>query len=66
MELLIQRLKSKTYWIALIGALLSVVEVNSGFFGQLIPLPYRTYLIMFWPVVMLILREVTTTALADK
>ena len=66
MELLIQRLKSKTYWVALLGALLTIVEANSGFFGQYIPMPYRTYIVMLWPVLMLALREVTTTALAEK
>lgn len=66
MELVMQRFKSKTYWVALIGALLTVLEANSGFFGQFIPLPYRTYIVLLWPVLMLVLREVTTTALADK
>ena len=66
LDLIIQRLKSKTYWVAIIGALLSVIEVNSGFFGQYIPLPERTYAVMLWPVLMLALREVTKTALADK
>jgi uncharacterized membrane protein len=66
MNLILQRLKSKTYWVALVGALLTVIEANSGFIGQYIPMPYRTYIIMLWPVVMLVLREVTTTALADK
>jgi uncharacterized membrane protein len=66
MDLLIQRLKSKTYWVAIIGALLTVIEANSGFFGQYVPMPYRTYIVLLWPVLMLVLREVTTTALADK
>ena len=42
------------------------VELNSNFLGQFIPLPYRNYVIMLWPVLMLTLREVTATALADK
>jgi len=66
MQALIQRLKSKTYWVALIGALLTAIEVNSGFLGSFIPMPYRDYIIMLWPVLMLILREVTTSALSDK
>ena len=66
MNAIIQRLKSKTYWVAIIGALLSVIEANSGFFGQYIPLPERTYIVMLWPVLMIALREVTTTALAEK
>lgn len=66
MNLILQRLKSKTYWVALVGALLTVIELNSNFLGQFIPLPYRNYVIMLWPVLMLTLREVTTVALADK
>ena len=66
MNAIIQRLKSKTYWVALVGALLTVIEANSGFFGQFVPAPYRAYIIMLWPVLMLVLREMTTSALADK
>jgi hypothetical protein len=33
MEALIQRLKSKTYWVAIVGALLTAIELNSGFLG---------------------------------
>ena len=66
MQALIQRLKSKTYWAALVGALLTIVEANSGFFGQYIPMPYRTYAVLLWPILMLVLREVTTTALSEK
>tara|TARA_R110002126_G_scaffold59970_1_gene156658 strand:+ start:2603 stop:2803 length:201 start_codon:yes stop_codon:yes gene_type:complete len=66
MNLIIQRLKSKTYWVAIVGALLIVIEANSGFIGQFVPAPYRAYIIMLWPVLMLVLRELTTTALANK
>jgi uncharacterized membrane protein len=66
MNTIIQRLKSKTYWVAILGALLTAVEVNSGFLGSFIPMPYRNYVILLWPVLMVLLREVTTSALADK
>jgi uncharacterized membrane protein len=66
MEVLIQRLKSKTYWVAIVGALLTAIELNSGFLGSFIPMPYRNYVILLWPVLMVILREVTTSALSDK
>lgn len=66
MNAIIQRLKSKTYWAALIGAILSAVEVNSGFIGSLMPENYRAWAIMFWPVMMIVLREMTTAALSDK
>jgi len=65
-ELLKQRFNSKTYKVAFIGTLLTILELNSNFFGQYIPMPYRTYIVLLWPLFMLILREVTTTALADK
>jgi uncharacterized membrane protein len=63
---LLQRFKSKTYWVAIVGALLTAVELNSGFLGSFIPMPYRNYVILLWPVLMVILREVTTSALSDK
>jgi uncharacterized membrane protein len=63
---ILQRFKSKTYWVAIVGALLTAVEVNSGFLGSFIPMPYRNYVILLWPVLMVILREVTTSALSDK
>jgi len=66
MNKILQRLKSKTYWVAILGALLTAVEVNSGFLGSFIPMPYRNYVILLWPVLMVILREVTTSALSDK
>ncbi len=66
MNLILQRIKSKTYWIALVGALLTAIELNSNFLGQFIPVAYRSWVVMLWPVIMVVLREVTTTSLADK
>jgi len=66
MNALLQRFKSKTYWVAIVGALLTAIELNSGFLGSFIPMPYRNYIILLWPVLMVILREVTTSALSDK
>lgn len=66
MNTILQRFKSKTYWVALIGALLTVIEFNSGFLGSFIPMPYQSYIIMLWPILMVVLREVTTSALSDK
>lgn len=66
MNAVIVRLKSKTYWVALIGALLTAIEANSGFISKALPVEYRAYIVMLWPVLMLTLREVTTTALQDK
>jgi hypothetical protein len=61
-----QRLQSKTYWAAIIGALLTGMDASSGFFSQYFPMAYRPFIPLFWPVLMLALREVTTSALADK
>jgi uncharacterized membrane protein len=66
MNALLQRFKSKTYWVAIVGALLTAIELNSGFLGSFIPMPYRNYVILLWPVLMVVLREVTTSALSDK
>lgn len=66
MSPIIKRLKSKTYWAAVIGAVLTVVEINNQIVTPLIPEAYRAYAVMFWPVLMLILRDMTTTALGDK
>lgn len=66
MQSLLQRLKSKTYWAALVGALLTAIEANSGLISQFLPAATRPYIVMLWPVLMLALREVTTTALSDK
>jgi len=66
MDKVIARLKSKTYWAAIIGALLVVIEQNSGIFSQYLPEGVRSMAVLMWPVLMIMLREVTTTALADK
>lgn len=66
LELIKQRLMSKTYWTAIVAAIISILEINGGFIGQYIPMPERQYIIMLWPILMLTLREITTTALSDK
>lgn len=58
------RLASKTYRTALVLAALSAIEVNSQFLSSFMPVDYRPYVIFVWPVAMLTLREVTTSALA--
>ncbi len=66
MNAVVQRLKSKTYWAAIIGALLIILEQHSGFFAAYIPEQYRVTILMLWPILMITLREVTTTALREK
>lgn len=66
MKAIVKRLKSKTYWAAILGALLMVVEHNSGFFGAYLPESVRSMAVVLWPVLMVALREVTTTAVSEK
>jgi hypothetical protein len=66
LTLLKQRLTSKTYWAGIILALLTVVEIKVGIVAAYLPLEYQPYLIAVWPAVMLLMREVTVTALSDK
>lgn len=60
------RLRSKTYWAAIVMAVLSIIEANAQFVTGLLPPAHRTWLLLAWPLVMITLREVTTGALADK
>lgn len=66
MELLHQRLRSKTYWLAFVASLLTIAEANTGVLAFMLPLSWGPYLPLIFPVVFLIAREFTTTALADK
>jgi len=66
MKAVIKRLKSKTYWAAIIGAALTVVEANSGLLSKFVDEAYRAYVVMMWPVLMIGLRELTTAPLAEK
>lgn len=61
-----QRLRSKTYWAAIVMAALSIVESNAQVITAHVPAEYRSLLLLAWPLVMITLREVTTGALADK
>lgn len=66
MKAIIKRLKSKTYWAAILGALLVVLEQNSGVFSAYLPESMRSMAVLMWPVLMVALREVTTKPVADK
>lgn len=66
LELIKQRLSSKTYLTALALALITALEMNLQLIQQFIPLEYRQYAVFVWPVAMLTLREVTTSALSTK
>lgn len=64
--LILQRLKSKTYRVALLGIVLTIIETNSQFIAGLLPGELAKFAILIWPVAMLTLSEVTTTALSAK
>lgn len=66
MKAIIKRLKSKTYWAAIIGALLLMLEQNSGVFSAYLPESIRSAAVLLWPVLMVALREVTTKPVSEK
>lgn len=66
MNAIAQRLKSKTYWAAMIMAALSIVEAQSGVLSQLLPAELVPFWPLIFPMVMMILREMTKTALSEK
>lgn len=66
MKPIVKRLKSKTYWAAIIGATLVVFEQNAQFFSQYLPESFRQLSILMWPVLMVALREVTDKPVSDK
>ena len=65
-KLILARLKSKTYWAAIVGAALVLVEQNSGAISAMLPTAMQSAAVMLWPLLMITLREVTTGALSDK
>ena len=61
-----QRLRSKTYLTALTLAAITAIDAQSAFLTGSLPAEYRPWCLLAWPVAMLTLREVTTSALSDK
>lgn len=66
MKVIIKRLKSKTYWAAVMGTALVVLEQNSGVFSAYLPESIRAMAVLMWQVLMIALREVTTKSVSDK
>ena len=66
MKAITKRLKSKTYWAAIAGATLVVLEQNSGAFSAYLPESIRNLAVLMWPVLMVALREMTTTSVGEK
>jgi hypothetical protein len=61
-----KRLRSNTYRVALVGAILTAIELNSGVLLGNIPEQYHAFALAIWPIAMLTMREVTNTAVSDK
>jgi uncharacterized membrane protein len=66
LSLIIQRLHSKTYWIALIGSILTIAEANYNLFDFLLPPRLTVFGPLIWPIIMIFLRELTTKPLDEK
>jgi hypothetical protein len=66
LNLILQNLNSRTVKLAIFLGLISGIEVQAQFFSQFVPPAYRPYLVMVWPVAMISMRNITTTALANK
>ena len=65
-QLFWERFHSKTYWAALICAILTIVEAQYGLLTTLLPPALMPYAPLILPIIMAILREFTTMALQDK
>ena len=65
-QLFLERVRSKTYWAALIGAILTIVEAQYDFLTTLLPPAVMPYAPLIFPIAMAILREFTTMALENK
>lgn len=66
LEKIKKRLKSRTYLVALVGGILTLIEVNSGVILGWIPVEFRAYAVAIWPLAMMTMREVTSAAVEDK
>lgn len=66
LELIRQRLSSKTYKVGLILTILTALELNYSVILTLVPPQYKVYFISIWPIALFTCREITNSALADK
>ena len=64
--LIVERLKSKTYNAALLGAILTLIDYNTTAFSMLLPAGYRSVALALWPIIMIAMREVTNGPLSAK
>lgn len=61
-----KRLKSKTYRVALISSVLTIIEAKEQIIAGLVPEEYRPFMPLVFPLLMMLMREMTTTSLDDK
>jgi hypothetical protein len=66
MNAIMKRLKSRTYWAAMFSGALTIIEANYQVIAQLVPPKYQPYTPLIFPIVMMVMREVTKTAIEDK
>ena len=66
MDGLKRRFRSKTYWMALILAALTIIEAQYAIVAMLVPAALKAYMPLIFPLAMMFMREVTKEALADK
>jgi hypothetical protein len=66
MKAIIKRFKSRTYLVGLLMAALTIVEANEQIIASLVPPKYQPYMPLIFPLVMLFMREITKTPIADK
>jgi hypothetical protein len=66
MESVLQRFKSRTYWAAIILAALTIIEAQYSVVATLVSKEMLPYLPLIFPLAMMVLREITKTAIADK
>jgi hypothetical protein len=64
--MIVQRLSSKTYWAAAIMSILTFIEYNYDILSLVLPESYRPLALVLWPMVMTLMRELTTTAVDSK
>lgn len=66
MNLIWQRLQSKTYIAALILSVLTILEANFQVLALLVPPKYQPYTPLIFPLAMMVCREFTKEALGEK
>lgn len=66
MKAIIKRLKSKTYWTAIFGTVLVVLDQNAQIISSYLPANMQGLTVLMWPVLMVALREITKTPVSEK